>query len=254
MKKKIILLATALMIFATGVSASSLNGEYNGNPIVKLKSNGSVVDTGEVPAMIYDGKTMVPIAALRNLGAEVTWDPNTYSVDVTVPTLNNSDNLDMIVNKKIVKVANLFKLNQDLSQRLKDHNQTLSLYFNGNSSDYVSAYTNNDITKALSEIIDHYNYVSTKYNDSLKDLTGIYLTDLSNNIAENYNSIENYKKANQSIMDWKNSRDNRDLAGTNSNFKDYQNYATAGFTLANQSWLSSSNGYDKYILMYLNRP
>lgn len=82
MKKKIIMIVALLMIITTAVSASSLNGDYNGNPIVKLKSNGTLVDSGEVPAMIYDGKTMVPIAALRNLGADVTWDQNTYSVDI----------------------------------------------------------------------------------------------------------------------------------------------------------------------------
>ncbi|OAS19290.1 stalk domain-containing protein [Paenibacillus oryzisoli] len=254
MKKKIILLVAALMIFATGVSASSLNGDFKGNPIVKLKSNGAIVDTGEVPAMIYDGNTVVPIAALRNLGASVTWDPNTYSVDVKIPILSNSDNLDMLVYKKIIKTANLYKLNQDLSQRLKDHSQTLSLYFNGNSDGYSGAYTNNDIIKALSDIIDNYNYLSNKFNESLKDLGGIDLNDLSNNIAMNYNSIENYKKANKSIMDWKNSREYRDLSGTSSNFKDYQSYSSSGFTIANQSWLSSSNGYDKYILMIINKP
>ena len=101
MKKKIILLVLSLMVIATGVSASSFNGEYKGNPIVKLKSNGSLVDTGEVPAMIYDGKTMVPISALRNLGVDVTWDPNTYSVDVTLPTSKDSKNTEdyMILSK-----------------------------------------------------------------------------------------------------------------------------------------------------------
>lgn len=86
MKNKIILLALMLMLVTTAVSASSMNGDYKGNPIVKLKSNGSLIDSGEVPAMIYDDKTMVPIAALRNLGADVTWDQNTYSVDVKLPS------------------------------------------------------------------------------------------------------------------------------------------------------------------------
>lgn len=84
--KKLLLVSIMFLMFAGVVSASSINGDYKGNPIVKLKSNGNVIDSGEVPAMIYDGKTLVPIAALRNLGATVTWDADTYSVDVKMPT------------------------------------------------------------------------------------------------------------------------------------------------------------------------
>lgn len=85
MKKKILLFAALLMFVVSTVSASSINGDYEGNPIVKLISNGTIVDPGEVPAIIYNGKTLVPIAALRNIGAEVTWSPDTYSVNVVLP-------------------------------------------------------------------------------------------------------------------------------------------------------------------------
>ncbi|GAB7057404.1 hypothetical protein JCM16163A_41530 [Paenibacillus sp. YK5] len=110
MKKKIIMLAAVLMMFAGVASGSSINGDYKGNPIVKLLSNGSTVDTGEVPAMIYDGKTMVPIAALRNLGAEVTWDANTYSVNVV---LNNSNGQDQIADLKLFASAAKSTLQQN---------------------------------------------------------------------------------------------------------------------------------------------
>lgn len=86
-------------MLVAGVVSGSMNGDYKGNPIVKLKSNGTLVDTGEVPAMIYDGRTMVPIAALRNLGAEVTWDPKTYSVDVKL----DSSPDDIVISKKMIK-------------------------------------------------------------------------------------------------------------------------------------------------------
>lgn len=93
------------LLFAGVVSASGINGDYKGNPIVKLKSNGSVIDPGEVPAMIYDGKTMVPISALRNLGAEVTWDADTYSVDVKLKSSELSTKDLVNIYKNIQKLS-----------------------------------------------------------------------------------------------------------------------------------------------------
>jgi hypothetical protein len=82
MKKKIVILSVALMLVATVVSASSLNGEYKGNPIVKVRVNGNVVNP-EVPAQIIDGSTLLPLRVIsESLGANVTWNQDTYSVDI----------------------------------------------------------------------------------------------------------------------------------------------------------------------------
>ncbi|WP_397357185.1 stalk domain-containing protein [Paenibacillus sp. N3.4] len=50
-----------------------------------MKSNGNelTISSEGVPAFIYDNSTVVPISVLRNLGATVTWDANTYSVDIS---------------------------------------------------------------------------------------------------------------------------------------------------------------------------
>lgn len=104
MKKKIIVLTAVLMLFAGVVSASSINGDYKGNPIVKVTSSGKQLETDEVPAMIYDGHTLVPISLLRQIGASVTWDQNTYNVDV-----------------KLNQPATSFSLN-DIAKEAKNHN------------------------------------------------------------------------------------------------------------------------------------
>lgn len=91
--KKIIASAALIFVLLAGtVSGSSINGEYKGNPIVKVKSNGKALETGEVPAMIHDGNTLVPISLLRQLGATVTWEPETYSVNVTLPQSQSQAN------------------------------------------------------------------------------------------------------------------------------------------------------------------
>jgi uncharacterized protein YxeA len=156
--KKIVMLTVLMMLVTTAVSASNLNGDYNGNPIVKLKSNGALVDTGEVPAIIYDGKTMVPIAALRNLGVDVTWDQITYSVDVKLK--QNS------VQQSNVSISNalneLKKHGVDFIAMMSgtDAKTTIIYYYNGtsqqlfNTMDSFGAILDNSITSdaTLTEI------------------------------------------------------------------------------------------------------
>jgi hypothetical protein len=90
MKKKVLALTAALMLFAGVASGSSINGEYKGNPIIKIKSNGKQVADTAVPAMLYEDTTMIPIAMLRQLGVTVAWNTSEYSVDVTLPSSTNT--------------------------------------------------------------------------------------------------------------------------------------------------------------------
>lgn len=86
MKRKITGLFLACFILFSGVAiGESINGSFNGNPIVKVVSDGRVL-TDEVPAQVIDGKTMVPLTMLRQLGFDVTWDQSTYSVNVKQPS------------------------------------------------------------------------------------------------------------------------------------------------------------------------
>jgi hypothetical protein len=78
---------TLLLVFAVGVGAAA--GQYNlyvprdpAFPIVMLVVNGEP-KLPDVPPMVIDGRTMVPLRFLAELfGAEVGWDPNAYIVTV----------------------------------------------------------------------------------------------------------------------------------------------------------------------------
>ncbi|MCZ8522663.1 MULTISPECIES: GDSL-type esterase/lipase family protein [Paenibacillus] len=88
--KKVSLMAVGILVFAAGVaSGAGMNGDYKGNPIVKVTVNGKEV-VSEVPAQIIDGTTMLPLRAISQaLGAEqskIQWKPGTYSVDMLVRT------------------------------------------------------------------------------------------------------------------------------------------------------------------------
>jgi len=88
--KKIAVLTAAFALLAGSVSASSMHGDYKGNPIVKVTSNGKQLEPANVPAMIIDGYTAVPISLLRQLGATVTWDAATYTADIKLPESSKS--------------------------------------------------------------------------------------------------------------------------------------------------------------------
>jgi hypothetical protein len=84
-KKKVI----ALILFSLGcagvVQASSIHGDYNGDPIVKLFAEGKELLVEDAPAVIRDGRTMVPLYLLRQAGVAVHWVPEKYAVELTLP-------------------------------------------------------------------------------------------------------------------------------------------------------------------------
>jgi hypothetical protein len=180
--KKIVMLAILLMLVATTVSASSLNGDYKGNPIVKLKSNGALVDAGEVPAMIYDGKTMVPIAALRNLGANVSWDQNTYSVDVKLPSTQPTTTNDNLANTII-----------GFNERAKEFNASnVQLVFND-----LGGYIKVDLNVTGNDEVDMQNIISLSGFVYKSLAPQIFVNLINNNVVTGFFDIrqvhvENY--------------------------------------------------------------
>ncbi|QHW33835.1 hypothetical protein GZH47_25580 [Paenibacillus rhizovicinus] len=88
MKKKIILSFVVIMLLLTGVvSATSLYGKYKGYDIVRVKVDGKEVkSTSGVPAISFNGNTMVPVSMLAKAGVGVNWDANNRTVEITSPT------------------------------------------------------------------------------------------------------------------------------------------------------------------------
>jgi hypothetical protein len=256
LKRRILAIILVSMVFMGVVSASSINGDYKGNPIVKVMSNGKQLESDEVPAMIYDGHTVVPISLLRQIGASVTWDAYGYSVDVTLPQNNIQQtvvqNSDAELLKKYAKLANMYKLTQDLSDRLVNYAGTIGLYFEGHNSYNQNAYSDKIISDRITEIIDHYNLLSDKYNSISKELQGIDLTDLSNAIKSDYDSIDIYKQATTDVLNWNYYRNNHDFNNSQTSFDSYLRNSNTGFTLANQGSKTSSSGYNIYILKAIN--
>jgi hypothetical protein len=80
--KKILLITIMFLLFAGVVSASSINGDYKGSPIVKVIFNGNTI-ASDVPAVIIDGVTMIPLRAIAdNMDSVVSWNQDTYTVGI----------------------------------------------------------------------------------------------------------------------------------------------------------------------------
>ncbi|SEF44885.1 copper amine oxidase N-terminal domain-containing protein [Paenibacillus sp. UNC499MF] len=143
MKKKIIMLVAAFSVFAGVVSASSINGVYKGNAIVKVTVNGSDVNS-EVPGINLDGTTMLPVRAVSEaLGAEVKWDQNTYTAEIeTSPSLKSLDEI-----AKHLKNYNIHSV--DYHTDGSGHTEFIVIYeglfFMGNENKY------NEITKEIAK-------------------------------------------------------------------------------------------------------
>ena len=243
MKKKIILLVAALMLFATGVSASSLNGDYKGNPIVKITSNGKDLEVDEVPPMIYDGHTVVPISLLRQIGASVTWDANTYSVDVKMNNnvTSNSSDSDIKFLKLYMKIANHYKRLALLGEMLHGVGDSYSLVFDATR---LKNYDKTTLDTAFNRLNDRIN----KYNDFIKineemimeaSSMGVNTNDMRT-ILNSYNSSINfYKLSYEGIEGYYYNL-------SNDNFNKYLNNRKTADSLVNDALTKSDDGYFTY--------
>lgn len=83
MKKKVIILSTALMISLTGVvSAASMWGAYKGNEVIQVKVGGAVIKPSGSPAFNYNGSVMIPLYQLKSFGVEYNYDAASKTVNV----------------------------------------------------------------------------------------------------------------------------------------------------------------------------
>ncbi|WP_052487486.1 stalk domain-containing protein [Gordoniibacillus kamchatkensis] len=88
--KKFALIVLLFSLTFGVAGAASVNGDFEGNPIVKVQTAGKELKVEDVPATIYKGRTVVPVYLLRQLGADVAWNQDTYTVNVTMPNSGNT--------------------------------------------------------------------------------------------------------------------------------------------------------------------
>jgi S1-C subfamily serine protease len=86
MKRKVASAIILLFVFFSGVvAAGSANGKFEGYDIIKIFSANKEIQPEAVPAINFQGNTLVPIGVLRQLGVDVKWNASRQRVDVSMP-------------------------------------------------------------------------------------------------------------------------------------------------------------------------
>lgn len=182
--KKIVLVGTMLLASAGVAGASGVNGDYNGNPIVKVYYDGAEVQAEDVPAINYNGRTMVPIYYLAKLGTDVTWNQDTYSVNVkpaaaqTTPAqpAAKPDAQQLRLQKEKMLLKDTYKWLSDVDQSIMMY--IMVLQQNGNST--IPNYYNMDV--GYKKLTDQYleaQQFSQKASAQLKNIKDHKITDIT---------------------------------------------------------------------------
>lgn len=191
--KKVLLVVLMLILTATIANATSINGDFKGNPIVKVNANGNELTVENTPAVIYNGNTLVPIYMLRQLGAEVTWNAKTYSVDVSLPNKEDNNYESM---KAWAQVSDYYSRLNNLTTNYVRIIERLNA--SGRSADL--SYDNQYVSSIFEEVANLIDYLIVDYDNLVRNYSSItrenytnmnYSHDKINTIENNLNELIN---------------------------------------------------------------
>jgi hypothetical protein len=192
------------------VNASSNNGNFEGNPIVKLMSNGQELKIEDVPAINYKDRTMVPIYLLKQLGASVNWNPEAYSVDVKLPS--GIDKPPISVDNKNPKEKERLLL-KETYQWLSDTDYAmwmftvkLQQYANLNDPTNYSIAIDNELQNLLKQNNDSLNFAQktnkiVSFDNNINDI-----------LASEVKTIEQIKETTNLLKIWINTSNKSEIA------------------------------------------
>lgn len=187
--KKVVLFILLLSLPISVAGAATVNGDFEGNPIVNVLSNGQKVKVDDVPAIIYKERTVVPIAMLRQLGATVSWDASTYSVNVELPqsTTTSPANAEQLETDRLYATYQWLK---DTDTALLTFAQQLQQYANVGPDPVVKSQLDSDyeeLTKIFTESLQ----LSLKVVDQVKNFND--LRSINKSESDTLNNINQAK-------------------------------------------------------------
>lgn len=196
MKKKILLVVMVSVLFAGVVSAASIWGTYKGNQIIRITSNGVALKSPDVPAISYNGRTMIPLNMLGQLGIGYTWDSKNQTIDVKLSSSNNSNNSNLNSIKNNVSYANYFHDLETLGDMVTGLATTYSTAFTYVSSNFKqTSEVLIDANKTLNGIIDTYNQINNQ--------SGYFVDSNIKNVLDGYHeALSLYKEADTAINEY----------------------------------------------------
>jgi hypothetical protein len=203
MRKVVVSVVVVFLLFGSVVYAAANHGKFEGYNIVKMKSDGKELVVEDTPAINFKGRTMVPIYMLRQLGVEVVWNAEEYSVDVKIPSEGHYTKDDMDYIKFLVKTSDLYDSLESLGDTIKDLSQSYSLAFQGinfynDTSQLQTAFN------MLNQTINNYNKWVEIVEDHNKQFLvhGIKDNTLNEIMDKYWIALEYYKEADKHLFNF----------------------------------------------------
>ena len=248
MKKKVLVLSVILTLLFSGVVvAASMYGEFEGYPIVKVKSNGMTLIEEGTPAVSWNGRVMVPIYMLRQLGADVSWDQQTQSVNVNFSATSSGSFNDINNLKFYTKVMDEYNKLRILGDLVTGLSESLSLAYNAILLDYQVENRLNASNNDINGVVESYNHTLNVVNSLYKEAItyNINLNSMDTILNGYYDAIEEYKKAYTAL-------ENYYKYNVQEYYGQYFSASKNGFDIAFSAKLKASLEYDIFYNLIQN--
>jgi len=207
MKKIVVSVVVVFLLFGSVVYAAANHGKFEGYNIVKMKSDGKELAVEDTPAINFKGRTMVPIYMLRQLGVEVTWNADEYSVDVKIPATKEDVDWFKFAIRTMDQLNEFRMLYNDLSSIYEDLHISL-LQMNANWS---SPFTNTE--NSISDAKDRLAKLKGAVGNVKEENEALY---------ESYESMFDYMDS--AIKNYENSLSSLKSYYVTINQQDFENY------------------------------
>ena len=230
MKKKIMSIIAVSMIFGSVVSAAGIWGTYKGNQVIRITSNGNTLKTSDVPAISYNGRTMIPISMLSQIGLNYKWDQKNQTVNVSNSNISSNQEAEY---------ADYFYELQMLGVVIRELRGTFNLqtsnFLSGSVSFEELTADNDKIFNIINQSIDAFNELnnqSTKFKDSdiINILTNYqHSLEAAQNALNAFDSLIKEETTKQKIQLYNDSINNgyehamRGISLSSQNYKEYIN-------------------------------
>lgn len=219
-KRVIVLILVVIVLFSGAVFANSINGNFEGFSVVNVFINGKKTQ-GDVPAINFHGRTMVPVRLVsEGLGANVKWDNDTYSVYIEDNSKNSYSQEDINKLKFYSRISNHYKKIKDIGESLSNTSQDLSTC----ATEIIIFNKSQGLSKAIEyygDRVDWYTEILKPTNDIvLEGLSqGLDISDMKVILDNYYQAINHYNDAIQSLIDFSSSNSSYDHASYMSSAK-----------------------------------
>lgn len=242
MKKRILLVVIASFMFMGVVSASSMWGDYKGNRIIMLTVDDTPVKVSDVPAISYQGRTMIPIYLLKEAGIKYSWDQYNQTVNIQKGIIQESSNDDDIKTiKNLSSVASYYDSVLLIGDMLTD--------MSGGFDIVSRAIERGEGESALDNYLTRFNTVIRMYNDLFdrKEKLESILKGTNIDIGESQESLNYYSEAiNYYKISYSGLEDYFNLQNE-TNFRKYLNNASKGFDSSFEGKSLASDDFYKFM-------